>query len=216
MPHLLIMDPKKRILLKADEMFMRFGIRSVSMDDIAIDLGMSKKTLYQYYADKDALVAEVVDLHINKMEEDCGSCRQQSEDAIHEMFITMDQSMEQFSNINPMVLHDLEKFHFKAFQRFKEHKDKFLYKVVKDNIEWGKKEGYYREDVNTEVLTRFRIESMLIPFNIQAFPPAKFNLLETSRQMLENFIYGLSTSKGHKQIQKYNQRRIKKQQYENK
>lgn len=216
MPHLLIMDPKKRILLKADEMFMRFGIRSVSMDDIAIDLGMSKKTLYQYYADKDALVAEVVDLHINKMEEDCGSCRQQSEDAIHEMFITMDQSMEQFSNINPMVLHDLEKFHFIAFQRFKEHKDKFLYKVVKDNIEWGKKEGYYREDVNTEVLTRFRIESMLIPFNIQAFPPAKFNLLETSRQMLENFIYGLSTSKGHKQIQKYNQRRIKKQQYENK
>ena len=216
MLHLLIMDPKKRILLKADEMFMRFGIRSVSMDDIAIDLGMSKKTLYQYYADKDALVAEVVDLHINKMEEDCGSCRQQSEDAIHEMFITMDQSMEQFSNINPMVLHDLEKFHFKAFQRFKEHKDKFLYKVVKDNIEWGKKEGYYREDVNTEVLTRFRIESMLIPFNIQAFPPAKFNLLETSRQMLENFIYGLSTSKGHKQIQKYNQRRIKKQQYENK
>lgn len=210
------MDPKKRILLKADEMFMRFGIRSVSMDDIAMDLGMSKKTLYQYYADKDALVAEVVDLHINKMEEDCGSCRQQSEDAIHEMFITMDQSMEQFSSINPMVLHDLEKFHFNAFQRFKEHKDKFLYKVVKDNIEWGKKEGYYREDVNTEILTRFRIESMLISFNIQAFPPAKFNLLETNRQMLENFVYGLSTSKGHKQIQKYNQRRIKKQQYENK
>ena len=208
------MEPKERILLKADELFMRFGIRSISMDNIVVDLGMSKKTLYQYYADKDELVAAVVDLHITKMEQDCGSCKAKSDDAIHEMFLTMEQSLEQFANINPIVLHDLEKFHSKAFQRFREHKDKFLYRVVKDNIEWGMREGFYREDINTEVITRFRIESMLIPFNMQAFPPGKFTLLETSRQMLENFVFGLTTLKGHKQIQKYNQRRIKNQHHE--
>ncbi len=208
------MDAKIRILLKADEMFMQFGIRSVSMDDMAVDLGMSKKTLYQYFADKDELVVAVVDLHITKMEEDCGNCKQKSDNAIHEMFLTMEQSFEQFTNINPMVLHDLEKFHFKAYQRFREHKDKFLYRVVKDNIEWGIRDGFYREDVNAEVMTRFRIESMLIPFNMQAFPPAKFTILETSKQMLENFVYGLSTLKGNKLIQKYNQRRIKNQTHE--
>jgi AcrR family transcriptional regulator len=54
------MEPKERILIKAEELFMQFGIRSVSMDDIANNLGMSKKTLYQYYADKDELVDAVI------------------------------------------------------------------------------------------------------------------------------------------------------------
>jgi AcrR family transcriptional regulator len=209
------MDHKQRILIKAEELFMRYGIRSVSMDDIAINLGMSKKTLYQYYVDKDALVEAVVDLHIDKMEVDCSSCRKEASNAIHEIFITMKMIMEEFSNMNPMLLHDLEKFHFKAFQRFREHKDKFLFKVVKDNIEWGIKDELYRDDVSVEVMTRYRIETMLTPFNVLVFPPAKFNVVDTSRLMLENFTYGLSTIKGYKLIQKYNQQRLKNQNHEN-
>lgn len=209
------MDQKQRILLKGEELFLRYGIRSVSMDDIANNLGMSKKTLYQYYADKDELVAAVVDLHINKMEKDCAACRRSAKDAIHEMFLTMTDTMEQFSNINPMVMHDLEKFHFKAFQRFREHKDKYLYKVIKDNIEWGIREGLYREGLQVEALIRYRLETMLLPFNILVFPPAKFTVVETNRVIMENFILGLCSTKGAKLIQRYNQQRIKKQNHDN-
>ncbi len=134
------MDQKERILIKAEELFMQFGIRSVSMDDIANQLGMSKKTLYQYFADKDELVLGVVEGHIKEMEHDCSACRQQARDAIHEIFITMDRILEELSNMNPMLLYDLEKFHFKAYQRFREHKDKFLLQVIKDNLEWGIRE----------------------------------------------------------------------------
>ena len=193
------MDHKQRILLKGEELFLHYGIRSVSMDDIAVNLGMSKKTLYQYYADKDELVAAVVDLHINKMEKDCAACRRSAKDAIHEMFLTMTDTMEQF----------------KAFQRFREHKDKYLYKVIKDNIEWGMKDGVYREELQVEILIRYRLETMMLPFNIMAFPPSKFTVLETNRVMMENFILGLCSSKGIKLIQKYNQQRIKKQSHEN-
>ena len=56
------METQERIVNKAHELFMRYGIRSVSMDEIATQLGMSKKTIYQFYADKDALVAGVVDI----------------------------------------------------------------------------------------------------------------------------------------------------------
>lgn len=203
------MDPKERILIKAEELFMQFGIRSVSMDDIANHLGMSKKTLYQYYADKDELVDAVVDGHIQGIQKDCLSCREDAHDAVHEIFITMERIMEEFSNMNPMLLYDLEKFHFRSYQRFKDHKDKFLAAVMRENIEWGIKEELYRHDLDIEVMTKFRIESMMIPFNVAVFPPGKYNLATTSEKIIEHFVYGLATIKGHKLIQKYNQQRLK-------
>ena len=204
------MDHKERISSKAEELFMQYGIRSVSMDDIANNLGMSKKTLYQYFADKDELVEAVVDGHINIVQGDCINCRKEAKDAIHEIFLTMEHIMEEFSNMNPMLLYDMEKFHFKAYQRFREYKDKFLLQIIRANIEWGIKDEYYRNDINVEVMSKFRIESMMIPFNVSVFPPGKYNLATTSEMIIENFTYGLATIKGHKMIQKYNEQRQKK------
>lgn len=208
------MEPKERILIKAEELFMQYGIRSVSMDDIANNLGMSKKTLYQYFADKDELVDAVVDGHIREIQEDCMSCRLDATDAIHEIFITMERIMEEFSNMNPMLLYDLEKFHFKAYQRFREHKDKFLLQIIRNNIEWGIKDELYRDDINVDVLSKYRIESMMIPFNVAVFPPGKYNLAEISGIIIQNFTYGLATIKGHKLIQKYNEQRNKTLSYD--
>lgn len=205
------MDNKERILLKAEEMFMQFGIRSVSMDDIANQLGMSKKTLYQYFTDKDELVEAVVDDHIKEIQLDCLNCRKDATNAIHEIFIMMERIMEEFSNMNPMLLYDLEKFHYKAYQRFRDHKDKFLLQIIRDNIEWGIKEELYRPDINIDVMSKYRIESMMIPFNVTVFPPGKYNLGTTSEMIIENFTYGLATIKGHKLIHKYNEQRQKLQ-----
>ena len=189
---------------------MQYGIRSVSMDDIANNLGMSKKTLYQYFADKDELVEAVVDGHINQVEGDCVVCHNQATDAIHEIFLTMEHIMEEFNNMNPMLVYDLEKFHFRAYQRFREYKDKFLLQIIRNNIEWGIKDELYRADLNVDVLSKYRIESIMIPFNVAVFPPGKYNLASTSEIMIENFTYGLATIKGHKLIQKYNEQRQKK------
>lgn len=202
-PELQKMEPKERIALKSEELFMQYGIRSVSMDDIANNLGMSKKTLYQYFADKDELVEAVVERHINMVEGDCINCQRQATDAIHEIFLTMKHIMEEFKNMNPMLLYDLEKFHFKAYQRFKDYKDKFLLEVIQKNIEWGIKDGLYRPDLNIDVLSKYRIESIMIPFNVAVFPPGKYNLAMTSEIMIDNFTYGLASIKGHKLIQKY-------------
>lgn len=208
------MEPKDRILLKAEELFMQFGIRSVSMDDIANNLGMSKKTLYQYFADKDELVEAVVDGHISEIQNDCVGCREEAKDAIHEIFNTMARIMEEFSNMNPMLLYDLEKFHYKAYQRFRDYKDKFLLQVITENIEWGIKDELYRPDINIDVMSKYRIESMMIPFNVTVFSPGKYNLARTSGLIIENFTYGLATIKGHKLIQKYNEQRQKNLSYE--
>jgi len=144
------METKERIMLKAQELFMQFGIRSVSMDDIANSLGMSKKTVYQYYADKDELVEAVVERHISEVQGECISCRENAKDAIHEINLTMEHIMEELGSMNPMLLYDLEKFHYRSYKRFRDYKDKFLAEMIRRNIEWGIKEELYRAEVNIE------------------------------------------------------------------
>ena len=81
--------------------------------------------------------------------------------------------------------------------------------MVRTNLEWGIRDELYRSEVNVDVMSKFRIESMMIPFNVSVFPPGKYNLATTSELLIEHFIYGLATIKGHKLIQKYNEQRQK-------
>jgi TetR/AcrR family transcriptional regulator, cholesterol catabolism regulator len=199
------MEPaiKDRIKQKAHDMFLQYGIRSVSMDDIAASLGMSKKTIYQYYADKDELVDAVVEDELMGTQEDCTICRVKARDAVEEMVLTMMQIYDQFRNMNPVVLFDMEKFHPRSHQRFHKHKNEFLLKVIRQNIERGIEEELYRPEINVDVLSKYRLESMLIPFNLLAFPPAKYNLAQVTQEIMEHFLYGLATPKGYKLIVKY-------------
>ena len=201
----MFIDVKERILLKAKALFMQYGIRSVSMDDIANSLGMSKKTLYQYYADKDELVEAVVEQHISSIQGDCIGSREKAKDAIHEIFMTMAMIKDEFNNMNPMMLFDMEKFHPRSFEKFTKYKDQFLAQIIRDNIEWGIKDELYRPDINIDIMVKFRLLSIMIPFNITVFSPGKYNLAEVSDHIISHFVYGLSTIKGHKLIQKYSQ-----------
>lgn len=207
------MELKKRIQLKAHEMFMRYGIRSVSMDDIAFQLGMSKKTLYQYVADKDELVDAVLDHEIGEGQENCLKCAH-SRDAVEEIFLTMEHILEQFRNMNPMVLYDLQKFHFASFQKFLKYKNEFLFDVIRKNLERGIREELYRPEINVDVISRFRLETMMLAFNMDVFPPRKYNLADVTREIIEHYLYGVSTLKGYKLILKYNEQRLKKLSYE--
>lgn len=193
---------------------MQYGIRSVSMDDIAAQLGMSKKTIYQFFSDKDELVDAVVNDELDTSQKDCMKCLSHAQDAIEEMLLTMEQVHEQMSNMNPMVLFDLEKFHQQAYQKFLKHKNEFLYKVIKANIERGIAEELYRAEINMEVLTKFRLESMMIAFNVFVFPPGKYNLADVTQEIMEHYLFGLVTLKGHKQILKQKQERNKKLNHE--
>jgi len=202
-------NTKVRIRDKAKELFLRYGIRSVSMDDIANQLGMSKKTIYQYYTDKNELVDAVVEDEVQDMQQDCMKCGEHAKDAIEEIFLTVDQVVEQLSNMNPMVLFDMEKFHIRAYQRFMEHKNKFLLQIIRKNLEWGVKEGLYRPDVDVDVLSKFRLESMMMPFNIDLFPPSRYKLSDVTKIIIEHYVYGVASLKGHKLILKYQQHRNK-------
>ena len=199
----LLMDTNTRILSFAESLFMQRGIRAVSMDEIAVGLGMSKKTLYQHFADKDELVDAVVAAHLERMQADARSWRQQAQDAVHEMFITMEQIQLQLSNMNPILLHDMQKFHPSAYQQFRKHKDVFLFELIRANLQWGIEEGYYRADLDIDLLCRYRLASLMLPFNTELFPPQQFNLGNLCQNLLQHFVFGLATEKGHKRLMNY-------------
>lgn len=197
------MEPKNRIIQQARDLFLRLGIRSVSMDDIAGQMGMSKKTLYQHFADKDELVHMVVEFETTRVQVDCQKCSTTAENAVEEIFKTMEMVLQHFRDMNPMVLFDLHKFHINAFGKFMEHKNNFLLEIISNNLKRGVEEGFFRQDINIDILAKFRLESMMLAFNMEAFPPAKYNVAEVTVTMIENFLYGLATEAGFKRIEQY-------------
>jgi AcrR family transcriptional regulator len=197
------METKERILLKAHDLFNRYGIRSVSMDDIAAQLGMSKKTLYQYYTDKDELVNAVFDVALKTNHDQCVNSREQRDNAIHEVFLSFDMVREMLVNMNPSLLFDLQKYHPSAFRKYLSFKNDFLYHLVKSNLEQGIEEELYRPEIDVEVLTRFRLSNVMLSLNSDIFPDNKTSVIHIEEQLLEHFIYGLATPKGQKLIQKY-------------
>jgi len=204
------METKERILVKSHEQFNRFGIRSVSMDDIANALGMSKKTLYLHFADKEELVGACFSQVMEQNRHQCLADQKRAENPIHEVFLAFDMTQEMFANMNPVVLHEMEKYHPACFKKFHEFKYGFLYRVLTANLERGIREELYRPDIDVDVMARFRIESVMLPFNSDVFPNNRTHLIHIEQQLFEHFLYGLATTKGQKLIQKYKTQRTKK------
>jgi AcrR family transcriptional regulator len=203
------MDTQERILHKARELFMRNGIRAVSMDDIATQSGVSKKTIYQYYADKDELVDAVMQIEEQRVQQDSKECFEQSGDAIEEILLTLSRIYTRFSQMNPMIISDMERFHQKAHNRFQKMKYDHLHRVISTNLKRGIQEGLYREEMNVDVITKYRLESIMIPFNLSVYPTASYSLAAVTKELMEHYLFGLATLKGHKLILKYQKRTMK-------
>ncbi len=199
-----------RIKYTAHDLFMQFGLKSVSMDDIATKLGISKKTIYQFYADKDALVDDVIKSVLDHSETCCNRDTTASENAVHEVFLAMDFIMEVFRSMNPSLLFDMQKYYPTAYQRFAKHKNDYLFGVIKQNLKRGIEEELYREDLKVDVIARFRVESMMLPFNPEFHTKVKQSLATIEQEITLHFLFGMVSPKGYKLAVKYQQDRLKK------
>jgi len=189
---------------------MRYGLKSISMDDIASKLAVSKKTIYQHYTDKDQLVLEVVKKITSDNQMNCEEDILASDNAVHEIILAMKQMSVLFHAMNPSILYDLRKYYPRAYKIFELHKNEFIYNKIKLNILRGIREELYRDDFDIESITRFRVESILLPFNPEFQLGLSTDLVSVSGELSIHFLYGISTAKGQKMIQKYIKPTIKK------
>ena len=204
------MEPQERILQKAHELFMLYGIRSVSMDEIANHLGISKKTIYQYYPDKESLVESVVNIELKCSESECQNIAVICEDPIHELFLSVNNLQEMISMMNPSLIYDLEKYHPNTYRKVNDHKHKFMYEIIKNNLERGIEEGLYRPEIDINIIAKYRLATVFLIFNQEVFPQVKYQAGNVLNAITDNFLYGITTAKGQKLIIKYKNKSNKK------
>lgn len=197
------MSQEVKILSGAQELFFKLGVKSVTMDDIAKHIGVSKKTIYLHYKDKDELVHCLMKDHFKRDEENFTCIFNESVNIVEEVFKVMKSMTERLSKINPLLIYELQKYYPKSWSLMKEFKDKFVMGRVEESIEKGKQDGIVREDANAKILARLRMEEVEMAFNPTVFPPDKFNVLNVQLALTEHFLYGICTLKGHKLINKY-------------
>jgi TetR/AcrR family transcriptional regulator, cholesterol catabolism regulator len=199
------METKERILKATLELFLRFGIKSVTMDDIARHMSISKKTIYQFFNDKDEIVHMLMQTQLQQDMSDFAKIAETSVNVVEEVFNHMKKMADIFRNINPNIFYDLRKYHPKTWEMFHEFRNHFVYNQVVEALEKGKTQGLVRTDISTDVVSKLRIEEIDMGFNPVLFPPEKYRILDVQLAMTEHFLYGICTLKGHKLINKYKQ-----------
>lgn len=197
------MEAQEKILKKSLELFFKYGIKRVTMDEIAKELGISKKTIYQFYKEKDDLVLQLVEVEMKKNETLFDEIAKKAKDPILEIMLISQMMSEMMHNINPIFFLDLQKFYPEAFVKFQKFKEECAFKDLLRNIKEGKKSGIYRLDINDEFAARHRLAQidMLMFGNYFSFETLSFT--KSHELLLDIFVYGISTFKGHKLINKY-------------
>ncbi|MGZ3929736.1 MAG: TetR/AcrR family transcriptional regulator [Mucilaginibacter sp.] len=193
----------ERILKGGGELFLQAGIKSVTMDDIAKHLGMSKKTIYQFFKDKDELVTALVKQRLQEDEDEMTEMLDKSGNVIEGMINMMKCSEEIFARANPILIHDLQKYHPEAWKQFQGFKSEVIVRTMEELLSKGIKQGYVRPEIDVKVMARMRVMQVEMGFNPSIFPAGEFNLWKVQRQLLEHFNYGICTIKGYKLLNEY-------------
>lgn len=192
------MDELTKILDVSESLFKKYGIRSVTMTDIAKELGMSKKTLYLYIENKHDLVSKVMRRYIVKDKETCVLIQSQAENALDEMLKMIQYTQQQVDQMNPSILFDLQKYHRPVWQMLDDFNRKEILTMVENNLKKGVEEGLYRVNLNVSIISRLHISLMPILSNEDLFPGNNFPTHQLHREFMRYHIHGIVSEKGRK------------------
>lgn len=203
------MEPLTKILSASVDLFRQYGFKTITMDDIARRAGISKKTLYQHFANKNEVVAESVNWFQGKVSEKCHAAMGESENAIEGMVRMMGILDQMHRQTNPMAIMELERFFPEGFKCFKGNLLDKDVTAIKENLLSGIEEGLYRPDIKPDFMARYRMELSMLVFHPNLLVNDRFDFHYVAREIDEHFLYGIMTPKGEKLYQKYKEKYIK-------
>jgi AcrR family transcriptional regulator len=181
---------------RVEKLFLRFGVKSVTMDDVAADLGISKKTLYQHVESKDALVKKVLEHHISREKSTCLQTISATPNAIEEIFLIMDRNSQELTQIKTNVVNDLRKYHKDAWELVQKFQFDFVYKVVRDNLVRGREEGLYRDDFDVDIIARLHLATAFMLFDEEFFPDELISKVTLFKEFMMHNLHGILSAEG--------------------
>lgn len=186
------------VLKKVSALYRKYGIKSVTMDDVAHELGISKKTLYQFVSDKTELVQMVVE-HAGQCNFSAMIKKEVTElNAIEELIEVSQQVNSLMKDNSPAYEYDLKKYYPDIYQNLMAARRKLMYESMLANIRKGKKEGIYREELDEKIIAKLhllRIENLQ---STEIFDEEEMHSSKFFREVFVYHIHGLATDKGLK------------------
>jgi TetR/AcrR family transcriptional regulator, cholesterol catabolism regulator len=189
-------QPLIDILERVRELFYKYGVRRVSMEEISKDVGISKRKLYQLFSSKAELVEKLLELERSSFEIIFDT---HNFDGVNSIDILLTVSMvvgEKFELVSPSMTLDLKKYYPEIYHKHINNRIEFVYEKMKINLDKGIKQGVYRNDLSTELIARLYIRRLIDLHNPEFFPADKFSFQTLFEVMFDNFIRGIVNENG--------------------
>lgn len=191
-------EKKLEIVQKVCELYRQFGIRSVTMDDVVQELGISKKTLYQYFKDKTDLVLAVMEYDFETKSKEYQACFNDQINAVEELINYSLIQLKIIVDHKPTLIYDLKKYYPSVFNHFNKLKREQIYNGLLSNLKRGKKEGLYRADINAEMIARLNLVRMEGLMSTKFFKQEEIISRDFFKEILKYHAYGIVNEEGRK------------------
>jgi AcrR family transcriptional regulator len=190
------MDNRERIIIGAAELFKTYGIKSVTMDSLAAQLGMSKRTIYEVFSDKDELLIGVLRWMAEKQRDMVKKILEESPDAITAIFIMLERSRDHLQGMSPSFQADLKKYHQDVLMNKAEKCEMPDYNNNIEVIEMGIQQKLFRADINPDIVNRCLYSLGRSVMDQDLYPYEMFSRREVMKNLFINYLRGISTQNG--------------------
>jgi TetR/AcrR family transcriptional regulator, cholesterol catabolism regulator len=190
------------IITKVTQLYMKYGIRSVTMDDVARELGISKKTLYLHFKDKDELVKKVVGVHMTSLQSEFENSHKSSNNAIENLLYMSRVLTQMLKQANPSVTYDLQKYYPEIWKNTVMSRHEHIFNQIKANMIQGIKEDLYRTDLDVDIIAHlylFRVEMSQL---FEVMEEKKFSFENVFKAIFIYHIRGIANKKGIEFLEK--------------
>jgi TetR/AcrR family transcriptional regulator, cholesterol catabolism regulator len=195
------------ILEKVRDLFFKYGVRSISMDDICRETGISRKTIYKLFTSKNNLVEKLLELEREHFEIIFNTDKFDGEvNAIDILLMVSKDVNNKFSDISPSMTFDLKKYYPDTYHKHIEERIEFIFEKIRINLVKGINQGVYRDDLTVELVSRLYIRRLIDLHNPEFFPADKFSFQTLFDVMFDNFIRGIANEKGIEYYEKQKQK----------
>lgn len=190
------MDIKQQILNKSTALFMRYGIKSITMDDIARELGISKKTLYQYVENKSDLIGQIFQEKIRTEKQCMSDIREAATDAVDEILRIARYVIEELRQMSPTTMYDLRKYYRSTWRQMEALHQRHIYQLIRENLERGQAEGLYRQNLDVDIVAKLYVAKTSIVVDEELFPTQQYNIERLFEEYMMYHIHGVASAKG--------------------
>lgn len=193
----------EEIIEKVLNLYLKYGVKSISMDDTAKELGISKKTLYQYFSDKDDLVEKALNFHFERQRATMVTIDSNYINAIHELLLVSKSLSRFIEAINPSFTFDLQKYYPKLWEKIITERRGHIFKHIRQNLEKGMAEGLYRTDINIDIIVNYYIFRIETTGNANLKCNDKYDPEEVFNTLFIYHIRGIANQKGIEYLENF-------------